>query len=172
MKKLVIITHPDLDNSQVNKTWMEELKNHPQSFELHALYQKYPDLNFDIMAEQQLLSSYDEIIFQFPMHWFSTPFALKKYVDEVFTYGWAFGPEGDKMKGKKIGFAVSTGGPAESYDATSGIPVASLLNDFSLSFQYCGCEISQLHVLHGAMEVSSTGILQENAQAYVNTFLA
>ena len=41
---------------------------------------------------------------------------FKKYFDEVFAYGWAFGPGGDKLKGKRIGLAISMGGDQSSYN--------------------------------------------------------
>ena len=170
MNKLVIVVHPNIDHSVVNKTWVQALEKHPEHFTIHSLYDKYPDLNFDITAEQAVLSRYEEIIFQFPIHWFSTPFALKKYIDEVFTYGWAFGPGGEMLTGKKIGFAVSTGGTKESYESSSGIPVSTLLNDFQLSFQYCGCTITQFHVLYGAMGEPSEEDLAQNSQKYISTF--
>ena len=172
MKKLVVVTYPDMEKSRVNKAWVQTLEKHTDRFTIHSLYDKYPDLEFDINAEQELLAMYEEIIFQFPIHWFSTPFALKKYIDEVFTYGWAFGPEGDVLKGKKVGFAVSTGGTKESYESNSGISVSSLLNDFQLSFQYCGCEITRLHVFYGAMFDPSEEDLSKNSREYVNAFLA
>ena len=170
MKKLVIVTHPNLESSQVNKTWVTELNKYTDEFAIHSIYEKYPDLNFNIKEEQALLSKYDEIIFQFPMHWFSTPFALKKYIDEVFTYGWAFGPNGDKLKGKKIGLAVSTGGIEDSYKSPEGITVKDLLNDVTLSFIYCGCEISDIHLFHGAMYEPETSDISLNANEYVSTF--
>ncbi len=170
MNKLVIVTHPDIDNSLVNKTWVEALEKYPDHYTIHRLYDTYPDLNYDIQAEQALLSRHKEIIFQFPIHWFSTPFALKKYIDEVFTYGWAFGPGGEMLAGKKIGFAVSTGGSQESYESSSGISLASLLNDFKLSFQYCGCTITQLHAQYGAMGELSAEDLGHNAKKYITTF--
>ena len=170
MQKLVIVTHPDIENSQVNKTWVQALEEHPDQFNVHQLYSKYPDLDIDILAEQALLSQYEEIVFQFPIHWFSTPFALKKYIDEVFTYGWAFGPGGEMLKGKKIGFAVSTGGTKESYESSSGISVSNLLNDFQLSFQYCGCTITQLHILYGVMGEVSAEDLVRSSQQYISAF--
>ena len=169
--KLVIITHPDLKASIVNKMWIQELKKHPSHFHIHELYKVYPNLDFDINVEQKLLSKYNEIIFQFPIHWYSTPFALKKYIDEVFTYGWAFGPEGNRLKEKKISFAVSTGGLEESYEAKDSITVSNLLNDFKLSFQYCGCEFKHLHIFYGAMYSPSTTFISSNAKKYVATFL-
>ncbi len=171
MKKLVIVTHPNLKASHINKSWMNELKKHPNHFEINSLYDKYPDLNYDIDSEQSLLEAYDEIIFQFPLHWFSTPYALKKYIDEVFTYGWAFGPEGDKLKGKKVGLAISTGGVKDSYTSPEGIPIKSLLNDITLSFLYCGCEITNIHLFHGAMYEPAISDVNINAEKYISTFL-
>lgn len=170
MKKLVIITHPNINESVINKAWKTMLYQHTDDFRIHSLYDTYPDLTYDIKKEQELLETHDEIIFQFPIHWFSTPYALKKYVDEVFTYGWAFGPDGDRLKGKKIGFAVSTGGPEESYNSPTGVSVKNLLNDFQLTFEYCGCEITSIHIFYGAMFKYPNTQLQKNVQAYLKTF--
>jgi len=171
MSKLVIVTHPNIKDSNINKTWLSEIKKYPSDFHIHSIYDQYPDLIFDVSKEQELLSKYNEIIFQFPLHWFSTPYALKKYIDDVLTYGWAFGPGGDKLKGKKIGFAISTGGAKESYTSPSGLPINDLLNDVKLSFVYCGCEISNIHIFNGAMFEPKTSDVVENANEYINTFL-
>lgn len=170
MKKLVIVTHQDLSASVVNKNWINELEKHSDTFDVHSLYTKYPDLNYDVKSEQALIESYDEIIFQFPLHWFSTPFALKKYIDQVFTYGWSFGPGGDKIQGKKIGFAISTGGAAENYTAPKGIEIKELLNDFTLTFTYCGAKITDFHVFHGAMFGPSPSDLSADAEKYIAKF--
>lgn len=168
MKKLVILTHPNIQESNVNKTWINELKKYPESFEIHSLYEIYPDLNFDVQKEQALLEKYDTIIFQFPIHWFNVPFAFKKYMDEVLTYGWAFGPGGDKFKGKKIGFAASTGGPKESYD--SFVKLETLLSPEYVSFQYIGSEIIGSHAFYGISTQPSQESIEENAKEYVKTF--
>ena len=34
---------------------------------------------------------------------------LKAYLNEVWTYGWAFGPEGNALRGKEMQVVVSTG---------------------------------------------------------------
>ncbi len=170
MKKLIIVTHPDLKNSKINRSWLREFNKYPNDFIIHSLYNKYPNLNFDITAEQELLLKHQEIIFQFPLHWFSTPFALKQYIDQVLTYGWAFGPNGDKIKGKKISFAISTGGKKDSYESINAISVSNLLNDFKLSFQYCGCLIDELHIFYGAMFNPSEQSILENTEEYLNKF--
>ncbi len=165
MKKLVIITHPDIANSQINRAWVEALARQSDQFTLHALYERYPSLQFDIESEQELLERHEEIIFQFPIHWYSTPFALKKYFDEVFAYGWAFGPGGDRLQGKQISFAISTGGDRASYE--QGLSVADLINDVLLTFEYCGCKVKHLHLFHGAMFDPAPAAIAANARAYV-----
>lgn len=168
MKQLVIITHPDISDSVINKTWRAALQQRPEKFDIHSLYDVYPDLQFDVQQEQALLSKYDTIIFQFPMHWFNVPHGLKKYIDEVLAFGWAFGPGGDKMKGKKIGFAVSTGGTKDTYE--NMIKLESLLQPMYVSFSYCGCELLATHRLHGATDNPSAASIAQNVQEYIAAF--
>ena len=115
MKTLVILAHPNINESKANKRWKEELLKYPQEIEVHELYKEYPDWNIDVKKEQELLVKYEHIIFQFPLYWFNCPPLLKKWLDEVFEYNWAYGLNGDKLKNKKIGLAVTTGGKREYY---------------------------------------------------------
>jgi len=98
MKTLVILAHPNINESRANKRWKEELLKYPQEIEVH-----------------ELLIKYEHIIFQFPLYWFNCPPLLKKWLDEVFEYNWTYGSNGDKLKNKKIGLAVTAGGKREYY---------------------------------------------------------
>lgn len=69
-KTLVIVTHPDIDKSSVNKRWLEELEKNQDIVTIHQLHKNYPDNVIDVAAEQRLLLSHDNIIFQFPFYWF------------------------------------------------------------------------------------------------------
>ncbi|WP_455035900.1 NAD(P)H-dependent oxidoreductase [Leptotrichia massiliensis] len=115
MKTLVILAHPNINESRANKRWKEELLKYPQEIEVHELYKEYPDWNIDVKREQELLIKYEHIIFQFPLYWFNCPPLLKKWLDEVFEYNWTYGSNGDKLKNKKIGLAVTAGGKREYY---------------------------------------------------------
>ena len=42
---------------------------------------------------------------------------MKQWLDDVLTYGWAYGPGGNALAGKEWLSAISTGGPADSYQA-------------------------------------------------------
>lgn len=116
MKTVVIVAHPDLGASRVNRAFMREIHNH-SNIDVRDLYSIYPNWNIDVEKEQQMLLSYDRIVFQFPFYWYSCPPLLKKWFDDVFTYGWAFGPEGNHLKGKEFILATTTGGTEQSYQA-------------------------------------------------------
>ncbi|HHL0955682.1 TPA: NAD(P)H-dependent oxidoreductase [Serratia marcescens] len=55
MKTLVVVTHPDMANSVVNKRWLEELRRYPALYTVHELHQAYPDWQIDVAKEQQLI---------------------------------------------------------------------------------------------------------------------
>ncbi|WP_274484808.1 NAD(P)H-dependent oxidoreductase [Paenibacillus polymyxa] len=42
-------------------------------------------------------------------------------MDDVFTHGWAYGSQGDKLKGKKLGIAMSIGDKKENYLPTGSV---------------------------------------------------
>jgi putative NADPH-quinone reductase len=87
MKTLVIVAHPNLNTSRVNKTWLEEVKKYPDKITVHDLYASYPDWRIDVQREQELAMQHERIIFQFPFYWYSSPPLLKKWLDDVLTYG-------------------------------------------------------------------------------------
>ena len=61
-KTLVIVVHPTLSTSTINKTWSEAACGHAT---LHFLYDAYPNgASFDIAAEQALIEAHDRIVFQ------------------------------------------------------------------------------------------------------------
>jgi putative NADPH-quinone reductase len=117
MKTLVIAAHPNISQSRINKAWLEALSEQ-RDVTVHELYRVYPDESIDVEKEQARLEAHERIIFQYPFYWYSTPPLLKRWFDDVLQYGWAYGPGGDKMKGKEIGVAVSTYGSTESYQPT------------------------------------------------------
>ena len=50
MKTLVILAHPNMQNSRINKKLKEELEKYPDEFEVHELYKEYHDWNIDIFV--------------------------------------------------------------------------------------------------------------------------
>ena len=113
-KILILFAHPRLESSRVNARLLESIPEQ-ENITLHDLYEKYPDFNVDIEYEQSLLEKHDIIIFHHPFYWYSSPPLLKQWIDMVLEYGWAYGSTGDKLKGKIIFNAITTGGGEEAY---------------------------------------------------------
>ena len=114
MKTLINVFHPELDTSAVNATWVETLRQ-ADDITLNLQYTNYPDWLFDIQREQALLVAHDLIVLQCPFLWYSVPPLLKKWFDDVLTYGWAYGTDGNALKGKAAVLATSTGCSKASY---------------------------------------------------------
>lgn len=118
MKTLVIASHTYPDQSRVIKALQETAANLPDVTvrNLEMLYGKETS-GFDMAAEQQAMAAADRIFFLFPIHWFNITPMLKSYLNEVWTYGWAFGPEGNALRGKDMQVVVSAGASAQTYTA-------------------------------------------------------
>lgn len=172
-KTLVILAHPDIKNSRINKRWVEELQAHPESITIHNIYEAYPDWQIDVAAEQALVEGHDRVILQFPIFWFSTPALLKKWIDDVLAYGWAFGPGGDKMEGKEMGLAFSTGGKAEAYQAGghNQFTMSELTKWLQLTAIYVRAKFLPSVTLHGALYGVSDAEIDAAAKDYAQRLL-
>ncbi|WP_406609456.1 NAD(P)H-dependent oxidoreductase [Agarivorans sp. JK6] len=117
MSKVVVISgHPNLEESWTNKTILKKLSTSIENLDVRRLDSLYPDYNIDVAAEQAALLDADIIILQYPYYWYSVPALLKKWIDDVFSFNFAYGPEGDKLKNKHFLLSFTVGGPEESYD--------------------------------------------------------
>ena len=168
MKTLVILVHPDMENSRINKSWKEELEKYPDKITIHELYKKYPDWNIDIKKEQELILKYDNIIFEFPLYWYSSPPILKKWLDDVLSFNWAYGNE-YRLKGKNIGFAVSVGGPETEYSKTGSVKFSmnEILIPFEATVEYIKANLISHYILFDATESLSEEKLLESTKNYV-----
>lgn len=115
MKTVMILAHPDFENSIANKRVVEQLKKNRDQFEVRDLTALYPDFKMDVEAEQKALLEADTIVFQYPFYWYNMPGILKEWFDQVFTYGFAYGSTGDKLKGKNFLLSFTIGGPKDAY---------------------------------------------------------
>ena len=167
MKTLVILAHPDMENSRINKKWKEELEKYPDKITIHELYKEYPDWNINIEKEQELLSKHDNIIFEFPLYWYSSPPILKKWFDEVLSYNWAYGNE-YRLKGKNIGFAVSVGGPEQEYSKEGSVRFSmnEILVPFEATIKYIKANLIPHYFVFDTENLSDEK-LSENAENYI-----
>ncbi|WP_297598442.1 NAD(P)H-dependent oxidoreductase [uncultured Cetobacterium sp.] len=118
MKILVVVSHPDLENSVVNKRWIEELKKE-DDIKIRNLDELYSNRDMDIEIEKKYLEEAERVVFQFPFYWYSMPGIMRDYFDRVLEFKWAYGPNGDALKGKEFLIALSIGAPEYSYQGGS-----------------------------------------------------
>lgn len=171
MSTLVIVIHPDIKNSAVNKRWVEELYKFPERYHVHQLYQVYPDEKIEVPAEQKLVEQYEKIVFQFPFYWFSCPPLFKKWLDEVLTYGWAYGSKsGYKLSGKKIALAISAGIDEQEYHHQEAYKytLSELTRPFELSFEYVKADYQPLFAYYGLEYNSSPEWIEKSVPAYLD----
>lgn len=116
-KTLIIVAHPDLNSGIANRTVIEQLDGRVDNVEIRDLSALYPDFQIDVAAEQAALLTADNVVFQYPFYWYNMPAILKQWFDVVFSYGFAYGSSGDKLKGKHFILSFTVGGPEESYNA-------------------------------------------------------
>lgn len=116
-KVLLLFAHPSQHRSEVNSALFNKAKELDFVTAID-LYAEYPRFNIDINKEQQRLLEHEVIVFQFPFYWYSTPAILKEWQDLVLEYGFAYGPEGEYLKGKQFLCAVSAGGQEQAYCAS------------------------------------------------------
>jgi len=112
---LVILAHPHFDQSIANKAIIEELSCSDIDFEIRNLSALYLTFQIDVKAEQEALLKHQEVIFQYPFYWYNMPAILKHWFDEVFTYQFAYGSQGDKLKGKYFIPSFTVGAPESEY---------------------------------------------------------
>lgn len=167
-KTLVILAHPHLDTSVINVARVKALAAHADRVTVRSLYDLYPDEKIDVAAEQAAIRAHDRVIFQFPLFWFSTPSLLKKWFDEVLTYGFVYGPGGDALAGKAIGVAVSTGGKGEAYRAggQNAHTLDELLRPIQQTAAFCRATWLPLHAFTGAMWGIDAAALEADTRAY------
>lgn len=166
MKTLVLVAHPNLAQSKINRTLINRLEQ--KDVTIHKLYDVYPDGKIDVEREQALLSSHERIVFQFPFYWYSSPALLKEWQDNVLTYGWAYGSDGTALHEKELLLAITTGGPEAAYQAGgfNHYSMSELVKPFHATANLTGMRFLPIFTVQGASRLSEEE-LRAKADAYV-----
>ena len=156
---LVIHAHPYPQHSRACKALLNAVSDVP-GLEVRSLYDLYPDFDINVAAEQAALARADLVVWLNPLYWYSVPSMLKHWFDVVLLRGWAYGRDGDALRGKNGLWVVSTGGGTDSYSA-SGMhaqPFEKFVLPIEQTARFCGMQWQTPIVLHGAHEVSDADI--------------
>jgi putative NADPH-quinone reductase len=159
MKVLAIVAHPKLEGSRLHRPWAEALETSP-NISVRPLYKFYPNWKIDVPSEQEALTIHDRIVLQFPFYLYGCPPLLKKWLDDVLAFRWAYGPGGSTLNGKELLIATSTGGPAESYQSGGyhKYTVDELLIPFRQIANLIGARYLRPYVRHRARSINDSEI--------------
>jgi glutathione-regulated potassium-efflux system ancillary protein KefF len=154
---LVITAHPQMEQSRINRRLMHRARQvhsmpNAPSVVVRDLYSLYPDYLIDIAAEQALLERAQLVVWQHPIHWYSMPPLMKLWLDDVMSFGWAYGDGGTALRGKDLWLVATTGGPEESYhpDSYNRYPFDAFLPPYEQTASLCGMRFLPPLILHGA----------------------
>lgn len=154
-KILILFAHPLFEKSFVNQELVQHIpkSNH---ITFHDLYEEYPEFDIDVKREQALLEKHDIIIWHHPMYWYSCPPLLKQWIDMVLEYDWAYGKNGNALKGKSIFQVITTGGTKENYCATGRdrFTIPELLEPFNQTAKVCKMNYLSPFVVHGTHKMN------------------
>jgi glutathione-regulated potassium-efflux system ancillary protein KefF len=156
---LVLLAHPDLRHSRVNRHLAEQLKRQG-GVHLRDLYARYPDYWIDVDAEQAALRTARLVVWLHPIHWYGMPPLMKLWVDEVLRYGWAYGPEGRQLAGKDLLLVASTGGGESAYtpDGHHGHGFDAFLPPYRQTAALCHMRFLTPAVFHDAHRQSAAAL--------------
>ncbi len=165
-KVLVIFAHPKFERSRVNKILVEKIRK-KEGVTFHDLYEQYPDFNIDLLVEKKLLLHHDVVIWHHPFYWYSCPPLMKQWIDIVLEFGWAYGPEGNALKGKQALNVITAGGSREVYctEGNNNYSVNEFLRPFEQTARLCGMEYLPPFTIMGTHQLSD-----EELENYGNQF--
>jgi glutathione-regulated potassium-efflux system ancillary protein KefG len=147
--------HPALEKSRVNRVLIDGVDS-VEGVTFHDLYEAYPGLDIDVAREQALLADHDVVVMHHPFFWYSTPAILKEWQDLVLQHGWAYGADGNALRGKFLMSAVTTGGKEDAYqvDGFHGCHVRDFLLPIARTAWLCGMVWLAPFIAHGTLHMT------------------
>jgi len=163
---VLIAAHPQLGQSRVNRALLQRAAGIGR-VAVRDLYALYPDYFIDVAAEQAALADARLVVWLHPVHWYSMPPLMKLWLDDVFAFGWAYGPGGHALQGKDLWAVLSTGGPESSYrpDSYNRYFFDAFLPPYDQTAALTGMRMLPPLLQHGAHRVDD-----ESIAAHVEVF--
>lgn len=163
---LILFVHPKFEQSRTNKALVRKIPK-TDGITFHDLYEQYPDFHIDVAYEKNLLTQHDVIVWHHPFYWYSCPPLLKQWIDMVLEFGWAYGPGGDALYGKKCLQIITAGGSAAVYcaEGRNMYTVNEFLRPFEQTARLCGMEYLPPYAVMGTHKLSNEE-LNKHADQY------
>jgi glutathione-regulated potassium-efflux system ancillary protein KefG len=126
---LIVFAHPALERARVAPAMLKAAGALPY-FPVRDLYDLYPDMTIDVLAEQVALAVSDFVVLQFPLYWYSVPAPMKEWLDLVWVSDWAYGRGGSVLRGKTLAcrlFGGRRAGDAYGPEGANRFTIAELM---------------------------------------------
>ncbi len=169
-RALVLVAHPNLHHSVVNAGLLRAARAIGEpGIEVRDVYALYPDYVIDVPAEQAAVERADLLVWVHPMQWYSMPALMKLWVDEVLSYGWAYGHAGKRLHGKDLWLVSSTGARASAYHPTgyNRYFFDAFMHPYEQTAELCGLRFLPPLVVHGAHRLTPSE-LDEHVRTFVD----
>lgn len=163
---LIVHAHPYPSHSRAGRALLEAARP-LAGVEIHSLYERYPDFDIDVAAEQAALSRAQHIVWLHPIYWYSVPGLLKHWFDKVLARGWAYGNGGRALAGKTCLWVATTGGDEATY-TPAGMheqPFAHFIAPIEQTVRYCGMVWDTPMIIHGAHLIDEA-VLDDHASRF------
>lgn len=167
-KVLIVSGHPALEHgSTANKAIIDAYRALDPSVKVRDLGALYPDFKIDVKAEQNALEQADVVVFDFPVFWYQVPALMKKWFEDVFAQGFAYGTGGDKLKNRVMLLSCTTGSPKEAYtpQGHNRNSMEFYLNNYEQTAFMCGMKYARPLISYGMLYIP--GVMDEKAKQAV-----
>ncbi|NOZ33538.1 MAG: NAD(P)H dehydrogenase [Alphaproteobacteria bacterium] len=160
-KVLFVLAHPDLPHSRANKRLAKAAAG-VAGVELLDLYARHPDLYIEGTEAREAISNAKALVVQHPIYWYAMPGLLKEWFDRTFRVGWAYGPGGTALQGKKFLASITTGSHEDAYvaDGVHGAPVDDFLAPMRQTVNFCGMAWLPPLIFHHARNAADAQLEQ------------
>ncbi|MBE8724823.1 NAD(P)H-dependent oxidoreductase [Flavobacterium hungaricum] len=172
---LLILGHPNINDSIANKAIIEEIQRKNSDIEIRNLAELYPDFKINASEEQNCLLLHEIVILQYPLYWYNMPAILKQWFDVVFTHQFAYGSKGDKLKGKKLLASVTVGSLEKEYKpfGKHNFRIAEFFKNIEQTAYFAQMNFLDPMLFHGTSAVDgfTEDEIKERAKIYANRLL-
>ncbi|WP_088105869.1 NAD(P)H oxidoreductase [Halalkalibacter urbisdiaboli] len=182
MKVLTVVTHPRTDSLtfEVSKQFIKGLRDAGHETEVLDLYRsgfnpvlweadepdwkaKLQRFSPEVEKEIKRMKMHDALAFIFPLWWWSMPAMLKGYIDRVWNYGFAYGP--NKLKHQHVLWLSLAGAPIERFEKRKYDKMMTHYFNVGLA-DYCGIPNSKFELFYDTINVKPRYIDEWLNKAY------
>ncbi|RZL89486.1 MAG: NAD(P)H dehydrogenase [Variovorax sp.] len=169
----LVAAHPRWRDSRVNLRLLRAAQE-VAGVDVNDLYSSFPDYAIDVEAEHARLARADLLVLLHPIQWYSMPALQKLWIDEVLSYGWAYGTGGTALRGKDCWLVATTGGAERSYhpQGYNRYFFDAFLPPYEQTAALCGMRFLPPLLFHGARNApqaeveAHAGIFRERLSSY------